>query len=155
MKRFLLSLVLLTGLAMTSCTFDDSAIWEKLNEHENRIAKLEELCKQLNTNIVALQSVVNSLEKSDYITNVSPIRKDGEEIGYTISFAYGDTITIYHGQNGANGKDGYTPQIGVMKDIDGIYYWTLDGEWLLDGKGYKIKAVGTDGKDGADGKDGT
>ena len=148
MKRFFLSLILLTGLSLTSCTFDDSDIWNKLNDHENRIVKLEELCKQLNTNIVAMQSIVNALETHDYITNVSPIRKDGVEVGYTISFAFGDTITIYHGQNGADGKDGYTPKIGVMKDTDGIYYWTLDGEWLLDGKGNKIKAVGIDGKDG-------
>ena len=167
MKKILLSLVLVTSLALTSCQFDDSDIWGKLDEygesikdHEERISALEELCKQMNTNISALQTLVNALEKRDYITNISPIRKDGEEIGYTISFAYSDTITIYHGKdgkdgaNGADGKDGYTPQIGVMKDTDGIYYWTLDGEWLLDAKGNKIKAVGTDGADGKDGQDG-
>ena len=167
MKRFLLSVVLATTLALTSCQFDDSDIWGKLDEygqsikdHEQRISALEELCKQINTNIEALQTLVDALEKRDYITNISPIREDGVVIGYTISFAYSDTVTIYHGkdgkdgQNGANGKDGYTPQIGVMKDTDGIYYWTLDGEWLLDAKGNKIKAVGTDGKDGANGADG-
>ena len=30
----------------------------------------------------------------------------------------------------------------------------LDGEWLLDDNGNKIKAVGTDGADGANGQDG-
>ena len=112
----------------------------------------------MNTNITALQTIVEALEKRDYITNVSPVRKDGEVIGYTISFADSDTITIYHGENGqdgVDGKDGYTPQIGVMKDTDGIYYWTLDGEWLLDGKGNKIKAVGEDGRDGQDGTNGS
>ena len=165
MKRFLLSVVLATSLALTSCKFDDSDIWDKFGEmeesirdHEQRISALEELCKQMNTNIEALQTLVDALEKRDYITNISPIREDGVIIGYTISFAYSDTITIYHGKDGkdgANGKDGYTPQIGVMKDTDGIYYWTLDGEWLLDGKGNKIKAVGTDGKDGQDGTNGS
>ena len=167
MKRFLLSVVLATTLALTSCQFDDSALWSKLDEygqsikdHEQRISALEELCKQMNTNIEALQTLVDALEKRDYVTNVSEVRSNGEVIGYTISFAYSDTITIYHGKdgkdgaNGADGKDGYTPQIGVMKDIDGIYYWTLDGEWLLDAKGNKIKAVGTDGADGKDGQDG-
>ena len=112
----------------------------------------------MNTNISSLQSIVNALQKNDYITNVSPVRKDGAEIGYTITFAYGDTITIYHGtngQDGANGKDGYTPQIGVMKDTDGIYYWTVDGEWLLDGKGNKIQANGVNGTNGSNGQDGT
>ena len=36
-----------------------------------------------------------------------------------------------------------------------VYYWTLDGEWLTDERGDKIKAEGTDGKDGADGEDGS
>ena len=153
MKRFLLSVVLATSLALTSCKFDDSDIWDKFGEmeesirdHEQRISVLEELCKQMNTNIEALQTLVDALEKRDYITNISPIREDGVVIGYTISFGKSDTITIYHGQdgkdgaNGTDGKDGYTPQIGVKKDTDNIYYWTLDGEWLLDGKGNKIQA---------------
>ena len=166
MKKLLTLFAIALAVVVSSCSkFDDSAIWDKLNEqeqtlndHEKRIAALEELCKQMNTNINALQTLVEALEKRDYITNVSPVRKDGEVIGYTISFADSDTITIYHGENGqdgADGKDGYTPQIGVMKDTDGIYYWTLDGEWLLDGKGDKIKAVGEDGRDGQNGTDGT
>ena len=150
MKKILLSVVIATTLVLTSCQFDDSALWCKLDEygesirdHEQRISALEELCKQMNTNIEALQTLVDALEKRDYVTNVAPIREDGKVVGYTISFAYSDTITIYNGKDGADGvdgKDGYTPQIGVMKDTDNIYYWTLDGEWLLDGKGNKIQA---------------
>ena len=41
-----------------------------------------------------------------------------------------------------------------MKDTDGIYYWVIDGEWLLDSKGDKIKAVGVDGVDGSNGSNG-
>ena len=162
MKRFLLSVVLTTSLAFTSCQFDDSDIWDKFGEmeesirdHEERISALEELCKQMNTNIEALQTIVAALEKRDYVTNVSEVRSNGEVIGYTISFAYSDTVTIYHGKDGVNGKDGYTPQIGVMKDTDGIYYWTLDGEWLFDGKGNKIQANGVNGTNGSNGTDGT
>ena len=164
MKRFLLSVVLATTLTLTSCQFDDSDIWDKfedveesIRDHEQRISALEELCKQMNTNIEALQTIVNALEKRDYVTNVSEVRSNGEVIGYTISFAYSDTITIYHGHdgkdgaNGTDGKDGYTPQIGVMKDTDDIYYWTLDGKWLLDGKGNKIQANGVNGTNGTNG----
>lgn len=155
MKKLLFLVAIIATAFVSSCDkFDDSEIWNKLENHENRISALEELCKQLNTNINALQTIVNALEKNDYITNVSPIRKDGEIIGYTITFAHSDTITIYNGADGKDGADGYTPQIGVMKDTDGIYYWTVDGEWLLDAKGNKIKAVGQDGKDGQDGVDG-
>ena len=167
MKKILLSVVIATTLALTSCQFDDSALWSKLDEygqsikdHEQRISALEELCKQMNTNIEALQTLVDALEKRDYVTNVSEVRSNGEVIGYTISFAYSDTITIYHGQdgkdgaNGTDGKDGYTPQIGVMKDTDNIYYWILDGEWLLDGKGNKIQANGVNGTNGTNGSNG-
>ena len=167
MKRFLLSVVLVTTLALASCQFDDSDIWSTLNEygetikeHEERITTLEELCKQMNTNIESLQTIVEVLEKRDYVTNVSEVHNNGKVIGYIISFGKSDTITIYHGKDGANGqdgsdgKDGYTPQIGAMKDTDGIYYWTLDGKWLTDVNGDKIKAVGIDGADGVNGEDG-
>ena len=165
MKKLLTLIAIALAVVVSSCSkFDDSAIWDKLNEqeqtlndHEKRIAALEELCRQLNTNIDALQTIVEALEKMDYVTNVSPVREDGEIVGYTISFANSDTITIYNGKDGKDGQDGqngYTPQIGVMKDTDGIYYWTIDGEWLLDDNGNKIKAVGEDGRDGQDGTDG-
>ena len=148
-------------------SFDDSSIWNKLNEHsesikdhEQRISALEELCKQMNTNISALQTLVEALQKNDYITSITPITKDGVEVGYTIAFAKSNPVTIYHGTNGKDGvdgadgkdgKDGYMPQIGVKQDVDGIYYWIVDGKWLLDENGNKIKAVGEDGKDGQDG----
>ena len=140
MKKLLTLFVIASAVAVSSCSkYDDTPIWDKLNDHENRITVLEELCRQLNTNINALQTIVEALEKKDYVTNVSPIREDGEIVGYTISFANSDTITIY------NGIDGYTPQISVMKDTDGIYYWTIEGEWLLDSKGNKIQANGYNG----------
>lgn len=154
-------------MVLTSCQFDDSDIWNKLNEHEqaikdheNRILALEELCKQMNTNISALRTIVEALQNNDYVTSVTPVVKDGITIGYTITFSKSQPITIYHGKdgkdgaNGQDGKDGYTPQISVRQDEDGVYYWTLDGEWLLDAEGNKIKAVGTDGKDGQNGSDG-
>ena len=158
MKNLFTLVAFLVAFIVSSCSsFDDTEIWDKLNDHEKRIVALEELCKQMNTNISALQTIVNALQKNDYITNVAPVRKDGVDVGYTITFAYGDTITIYHGQNGkdgVDGKDGYTPKIGVMKDSDGIYYWTIDGEWLLDGKGNKIQANGVNGSDGTNGSNG-
>ena len=62
-----------------------------------------------------MQTIINALETRDYITNVSPIRKDGAEIGYTISFAYGDTITIYHGENGKSCAK--VAQIPIQREI--------------------------------------
>ena len=50
---------------------------------------------------------------------------------------HGDPITIY---NGKNGENGHTPIIGVRQDVDNIWYWTLDEEWLLNTEGKKIPA---------------
>lgn len=163
MKKLFAYLFVAITLIIAGCSesFDDSKIWDKLDDHESRIAKLEELCQQMNTNISSLQTIVNALQNNDYVTGVTPITKDGETIGYTISFTKSQPITIYHGedgkdgQNGTDGKDGSTPIIGVKQDSDNIYYWTLNGEWLLDANGNKIKVQGTDGKNGQDGADGT
>ena len=37
---------------------------------------------------------------------------------------------------------------------DGVYYWTIDGEWLLDSDGNKIPTTGKDGADGQNGENG-
>jgi len=159
-------------VASCATEYDDTAVWDEFNKYNERLTKLEQLYQQMNTNISALQAIVTALQNNDYVTSVVPINQNGVEVGYVITFSKSGTITIYHGkdgkggangtdgkdgQNGADGKDGYTPQIGVKKDCDNIYYWTLDGQWLLDEAGNKIKAQDTDGKDGdngANGKDG-
>ena len=145
MKK-LLSL-LMCGLLLFGCgdKYDDSALRNDLNDLENRVAKLEELCKQMNTNISSLQKIIEALQDNLSISKVEQISD-----GYIIHFSDGSTATI---KNGKNSED--APIIGVKKDTDGIYYWTLDGEWLTDEKGNKVKAQGTDGKDGVDGEDGT
>ena len=141
----LLSLVF-CGLLLFGCSdkYDDSALRNDLNDLENRVTKLEELCKQMNTNISSLQKIVEALQDNLSISKVEQISD-----GYIIHFSDGSTATI---KNGKNSED--APIIGVKKDTDGIYYWTLDGEWLTDEKGNKVKAQGTDGKDGVDGEDG-
>lgn len=143
--------IFLSVITISSCTYDDSVIWQKITEYETRIAKLEELCSHINTNITSLQSVIKALQSNDYITNVSPIIENSEEVGYTLHFYNSGPITIYNGKNGLHGTNGKTPIIGVRLDIDGFYYWTLDSDWLRDDNGNKIKAVGTDGTNGKDG----
>ena len=144
-------------LFVVSCggvAYDDTALRNELTDLANRVAKLEQLCQQMNTNISSLQTIVNALQQNDFITAVVPVTQGGKVIGYTITFSRSGAITIYHGtdgKNGENGKDGSTPQIGVKKDSDGIYYWTLNGEWLLDANGNKIQANGVNGTNGTDG----
>ena len=137
------------GLLLFGCSdkYDDSALRNDLNDLENRVTKLEELCKQMNTNISSLQTIVTALQNNVYVTGTTPLMKDGKEIGYTITFSKGNPITIYHGKDGQDGEDGTTPTIGVKKDTDGVYYWTLNGEFIVVDGG-KIQAEGTNGTNG-------
>lgn len=167
-------------LGLTICLFSacHNELWEAIDGLDSRVTKLEELCKEMNTNITSLQTIVDVLQSNDFITSIVEIKKDGKVVGYTITFGKHDPITIYHGQdgkdgqngtngkdgqdgadgkdgqNGADGKDGITPVIGVAQDTDGVYYWTLNGEWLLDDNGNKLPVSGKDGKDGVNGTDG-
>ena len=162
MKKLSLLLLTLTVCFFTACHKD---IWAELENLDQRVTKLEELCKEMNTNITSLQTIVDVLQSNDFITGIVEIKKNGEVIGYTITFGKHDPITIYHGQDGkdgADGKDGQdgqngsanTPVIGVAQDTDGVYYWTLNGEWLLDDNGNKLPVSGKDGQNGSNGSNG-
>ena len=137
-------------LSLISCTeYDEIAIWNKSEYIDSRLAALEELCSRMNTYITSLQLIVEALQGNDYVTGVTPVVENGKTIGYTITFIKSGPVTIYHGKDG---QQGTAPVIGIKQD-GGIYYWTLDGEFIV-ADGQKIKAQGTDGNNGADGSDG-
>ena len=134
--------LLLAALALTACKYDDSALWEQLDQNKEyiaaseRIAALEVWQAKTNTNIQSTQTL---LGLSDYITAVTPVTEAGVRVGYTITFLNSPAITIY---NDENGVAGITPQIGVTKDDEGKWYWTLNGDLLTDGEGNVIQANG-------------
>ena len=144
MKRLFI-ILLSVSVAFDCQRFDDSAIWDELRDHEERIEKLEAECRKLNSNIEAMQVVLEALQCNDYVTDIVKIMEEGVEVGYSITFAKSGTVTIYHG---ANGSDGCTPKIGIRKAADGEYYWTSDEEWLTDEEGNKIPAAHSDSGDG-------
>ena len=146
MKK-ILSILAAAAFCLVSCTsYDEIAMWNKNEDLGERVSRLEELCEQMNSNISALQLIVEALQDNDYVTGIVPVTENGETIGYTINFSKSGPVTIYHGKDGEKGDDGKTPVIGVKKDTDGLYYWTLDGEWLTDDEGKRIPAQGRDGK---------
>lgn len=106
MKKLLFALFSVALLVAACQKFDDSRIWEKLNEYEARIAKLEQQCEAINTNISSMQTVLEALQKKDYVTSVNPVTKEGVVVGYVITFQNSGTITIYNGKDGKDGKDG-------------------------------------------------
>ena len=174
MKRLAFFLLIVATFATTfySCKTNTDDLWDSIHQLDGRVTSLEDLCKQMNGNISSLQKLVQALQDNNSITMVTPIKQGDKTIGYTISFAKGEPITIYHGEKGdkgeqgdkgetgdkgdtgTNGKDGTTPAIGVKQHADGIYYWTLNGDWLRDNSGNMIKAEGKDGADGEQGEEG-
>ena len=108
--RKTLTLLLLAALTLAACKYDDSELWEQVNQNTEelaaqaaRIAALEAWQAETNTNIEALQTLLST---TDYITAVTPVVKDGVEVGFTISFLNTPAITIYHGTKGDKGDKG-------------------------------------------------
>lgn len=124
-----------------------------MDKAEANIKELQTLVSQLNTSLSGLATTVDALQKQDRIVSVTKL-DDGS--GYVVEFSQSGKVTIYHGKNGIDGKDGkdgtngtngtnghdgQTPTIGVKLDSDGNYYWTVNGEYLLDENNNKIAAT--------------
>ena len=93
---------------------------------------------QLNESISSLSEIVKEIQSGGYVKDYVEIVENGKAIGWKLTFSNGKDLMLY------NGKDGATPQIGIRKDTDGEWYWTLNDEWLLR-DGQKIRVNGKDG----------
>lgn len=123
-------LVVTFSASVWSCTdeYDDTAIWQEIDDLK---AKIAELNRQMTT-------LRHALDEGCVITSVEPTAE-----GYLITFSNGETITVKHGSAGDAGT-----QIGVREE-DGVLYWTLDDEFLLrPGSGERIPVRGGDGAPG-------
>ena len=144
-------LVMSLGLALSclACSkYDDSALNDRLAKLEQRVGAIEEKVKVANEEIKTLKDLVSASTQGKTITEV---KKTDE--GYDLIFSDKQVISIKHGRNGA---DGHSPKISVAQE-DGVYYWQLDGQWLLDAQGQKVRVsgeTGPQGPQGVPGKDG-
>lgn len=111
------------ALLLSSCSYDDGDLWKKVNELDGRLTNVEQTLSSMNSNVNALQLVVNALQKNIYITEVVTTSN-----GYTIKFSDGSTATILNGQNGQ------TPYIGD------------NGNWWIGNTDTGVKAMGSDGQ---------
>lgn len=147
-------LVMSLGLALSclACSkYDDSALYDRLAKLEQRVGAIEEKVKVANEDIKTLKDLVSASTQGKTITEV---KKTDE--GYDLIFSDKQVISIKHGRNGA---DGHSPKISVAQE-NGVYYWQLDGQWLLDAQNKKVRVsgetgpVGPQGPQGVPGKDG-
>ena len=127
------------GLALSclACSkYDDSALNERLAKLEQRVGAIEEKVRVANEDIKTLKSLVSASTQGKTITEV---KKTDE--GYDLIFSDKQVISIKMGRNGA---DGHSPKISVAQD-GGVYYWQLDGQWLRDAQGQKVRVSGETG----------
>lgn len=111
----------LASLLFIGCEqYDDSALTGRVDDLEGRVTELETLVAQLNTNIASLQTLVEAVEGQDRITSVTPMTEgDG---GFIVTFEKAGPITVYNGHDSS---------ISAKQEADGIWYWTIDGEFIL------------------------
>ncbi|MFA7141098.1 MAG: glycoside hydrolase family 98 domain-containing protein [Proteiniphilum sp.] len=101
--------------------------------------------EHLNANIKALKKLVDAHANNLTIQSCTPLN-DGT--GYSVVFSDGSRVSVLTKITISNNEEeinitGNSPNIGVKRDGD-IYYWTLDGKWLLSGitNGDKIPVIG-------------
>ncbi len=141
-------LVMSLGLALSclACSkYDDSALNDRLAKLEQRVGAIEEKVKVANEDIKTLKSLVAAASQGKTITNVE---KTAE--GYNLTLSDTQVISIKIGRNGA---DGHSPEISVAQE-NGVYYWQLDGQWLLDAQRQKVRVSGETGPVGPQGSQG-
>jgi hypothetical protein len=152
MKHLFKTAYCLLLLASAGCQkYDDSALRNDINDLKTRMAAIEAWQATANSNITALQGLVNALQERRYITNVTPFDTPAPG-GYTITFSTGAPITISNGEKGDNGEPGDTPQIGVAEypANSGVYYWTLNSVFI-EAEGQKLPVTGPKGDPGTPG----
>jgi regulator of extracellular matrix RemA (YlzA/DUF370 family) len=117
MKRFsILSLLLLAVLLPVGC---HTQIDSDIRVLERRIDKLEQRCNDMNTTLSGIKTMLDNLNKYEFITDIKAFYSNGVVAGYTISFTHSDPIVLY------NGTDAETPILGVKKGEDGVWYWSV------------------------------
>ncbi len=140
MKSMKFWIVAIIATVLSGCYGDDiDDLREDVSQVTDRVTALEQWKDQINSNIAALQTIVQAVQDKDYVNSVTPLA-DGT--GYVISFTKSGEVTIYHGQKGDKGDKGDTGAQGPQGDKGD------KGDTGATG------APGADGENGSDGDDG-
>ena len=122
--------------ALSGCT---GMVQDDLDATHAKLAELQQMVQSANDQLESLYRIVNNLDDSHTIIPGS--FKETED-GYEVSFKDGKTVHIHFGTDGVDGRT--LIPVGVIEK-DGRYYWSVDGELLLDEHDEPIMASGLDG----------
>ena len=141
--RFVAGIVVLAFIAVfaNSCSkYDDSEIQDEIRQLQEKVNSLEKQCENINDNISQLNQLVKAQLDNDPVTSV---RELPNSTGFELELLSGKKITL---SNGLAGKDntGNAPVVGIRQYEDGVWYWTLDNEFIVV-EGKMLKVYGADG----------
>ena len=133
MKKILA--IVLTAVSLFTAVSCAEDIKQDLNDIRARVVELEALVTSINDYYADISKIVSALEDHDMIRNITPL----EGNAYLVTFVSGQTITLIQG------IDGVSPNLGIKKYDDGLFYWTVqygseEPQWLLSNLGLKIRA---------------
>ena len=110
----------------------------EIQEHEREIQELKLAVQRLNQDISSIRSILGELNSGAYVTSVSEVIQDEKITGYTLSFS--DSRGVY--LRTLDESDNPEPTIGIRKNEDGLYCWTVNGDLLLDASGKPLPVSG-------------
>lgn len=146
MKKFLL--IAMACMTFAACDEENSDLRDELKNQGNRLEMLESEVESLKVKIEGLNQTYKAVTEmlgGGLITAVEGVTGEGGKSGYKLTIQTpeeeGDGFkiedyTIWNGESVAG------PSLGVEKDGDNGYYWTLDNEPLKDADGNKVYTSG-------------
>lgn len=100
-KKLLFACLMAAAVSFTACEdYDDTEI-------KSDIEALKEWQVTVEEELASLQTLMNALNAKEYVTEIVTVTdRNGDVLGYEITFSGGDTIKIANGTDGTDGTDG-------------------------------------------------
>lgn len=138
MKQTILFIALLVAATlMTACSEDRQDDIDKLNtlhtSIEGRVSELETQVTALNTQLTQVSALAYAVEQGFYITEVKATAD-----GYELTLSNGKVIVL---QNTPGGMLVPVPAVS-MTQVNGFYFWTINGIVLTGDDGQPVRADG-------------
>ena len=137
MKKYIYIFVWL--LVACSCT-DLSEYEADIDDIKNQIEQIRKECDKINEKIESMQALASQVQARESITGISEILDEaGKVTGYVITFKNAETISFNLPVNAPSEDIPHEVIISIIKDNEG-FWWTLNGEYMLDEQGKKLSA---------------
>ncbi len=142
MKHLKTTVLLFAATAMTMLSsgcknYDDdiNGLKTDVTDLKGRVSNLESQATKINSNLEKLSVLATAVENNFYITEVKTTAD-----GYELTLSNGRKITL---QNGSDNSLGVASSPNVtMIQLNGVYYWTIDGMLIPGSDGKPMQATG-------------